>query len=207
VGSLIRCLNAKNIRLAEIHRQVVEVYVADAENKGNARKWCRLFKEGNTNVHEGNEVSALLWLWMVWKRKWIQMLGKQAIHNFWITRMFSKRVSISAPRNCYGMAEMFWGDLSLRRQTKAGLTIFQVTISIRRLNVDVAIKMFLEHSVNAFYTQPFFIFWTRYLIMNCNNEEFKMKMGLWTWEQSVCYRKIDLVHFWNKVWSFIKTLC
>jgi hypothetical protein len=64
VRQLIRFLNAKNIRLAEIHRQVVEVYGEGEENKGNARKWCRLFKEGNTNVHDGNEVSALLWSWM-----------------------------------------------------------------------------------------------------------------------------------------------
>jgi len=127
VRSPIRFLKAKNIGLAEIHRQVVEVYGEDAENKGYARKWCRLFKEGSTNVHDGNEVSALLWLWMVWKRKWIQRSGKQAIHNFWITRIFSRCVSISGPRNCYGMAEMHEGDLLLRRHTKAGPTIFQVT--------------------------------------------------------------------------------
>jgi hypothetical protein len=65
VRSLIRFLNGKNIRLAEIHRQVAEVCGEDGENKGNARKWCRLFKEDSTNVHDGNEVSALLCLRMV----------------------------------------------------------------------------------------------------------------------------------------------
>jgi hypothetical protein len=48
-----------------IHRQVAEVYGEDAENKGSAWIWCRLFKEGKTNVHDGKEVSALLWFWMV----------------------------------------------------------------------------------------------------------------------------------------------
>ena len=104
------------------------MYGEDGENKGNARKWCRLFKEDGTNVRDGNEVSALLWLWMAWKRKWIQRSGKLTIHNFWITRIFSRRVSISGPRNCYGMAEMLGGDLLLWRRTKAGPTIFQVTI-------------------------------------------------------------------------------
>ena len=58
--SLIRFLNAKNIRLAEIHSKVVEVYEEGAENKANVRKCCRLFKEGSTNVHDGNGVSELL---------------------------------------------------------------------------------------------------------------------------------------------------
>jgi hypothetical protein len=48
------------------------------------------------------------------------------------------------------------------------------------LNVDVAMKMFLKNSVNAFYTQPVFIFWMRYVIVNCNNEVFEMKMDMET---------------------------
>ena len=41
-------LNAKIIRPAEIHTQIVEVQGEGAVNKGNMRKWCRLFKEGRT---------------------------------------------------------------------------------------------------------------------------------------------------------------
>ena len=50
-----------------------------------------------------------------------------------------------------------------------------------KLNVDeqhVAIKKLLKNSVNAFYTQSVFIFWARYVFMNCNNKVFEMKMGL-----------------------------
>jgi hypothetical protein len=43
VRSVIRFLNAINVRPAEIHRQIVEVYGEDVMNKGNVRKWCRLF--------------------------------------------------------------------------------------------------------------------------------------------------------------------
>jgi len=33
-------------------------------------------------------------------------------------------------------------------------------------------------SVNAFYTQPIFVFWTHYVIVNRNNEVFEMKMEI-----------------------------
>jgi transposase len=52
VRSVIRFLNAKNVRPAEIHRQIVEVYGEGVMNEGNVRKWCRLFIEGRTNVHD-----------------------------------------------------------------------------------------------------------------------------------------------------------
>jgi hypothetical protein len=50
VGSVIIFLNAKNFLQAEIHRKFVEVYGDGAVNKGNVRKWCRLFEEGRTNL-------------------------------------------------------------------------------------------------------------------------------------------------------------
>jgi hypothetical protein len=50
VWSVIRFLNTKNVRLAEI--RIVEVCGEGAMNRGNVRKWCRLFKEGRTNVHD-----------------------------------------------------------------------------------------------------------------------------------------------------------
>jgi hypothetical protein len=40
VRSVIPFLNAKNIRLAEIHRQLVEVYGEVVMNEGNVCKWC-----------------------------------------------------------------------------------------------------------------------------------------------------------------------
>jgi hypothetical protein len=48
-GRLVTCLSrARNVRLADIHRQIVEVYDEGATKEGKVRKWCRLFKEGTT---------------------------------------------------------------------------------------------------------------------------------------------------------------
>lgn len=52
VRAVIRFLNAKRVRPAEIHRQLVEVYGEGVMNDGNVRKWCRLFNEGRTNIHD-----------------------------------------------------------------------------------------------------------------------------------------------------------
>jgi hypothetical protein len=45
-------LNAKNVRPAEIYQQVCEVYGENAMSDGMVRRWCRMFNEGRTNVHD-----------------------------------------------------------------------------------------------------------------------------------------------------------
>jgi hypothetical protein len=47
---VIRFLNAKGERPAEIHNQIVAVYV-DVMNRHNVTNWCREFSEGRTDVH------------------------------------------------------------------------------------------------------------------------------------------------------------
>jgi hypothetical protein len=54
VRSVIRFLNAKNIRPAEVHHQLAKVYGEGVMNEGNVCKWCHLFNGGRTDVH--NEV-------------------------------------------------------------------------------------------------------------------------------------------------------
>jgi hypothetical protein len=44
---VVRFLNSRNVRLAEIYRQNFDVYGIGAVNEGNVRK-CRLFKAGRT---------------------------------------------------------------------------------------------------------------------------------------------------------------
>jgi transposase len=51
VRSVIRFLNAKGERPAEIHKQIVAVY-GDVINRQNVTKWCREFSEGVTDVHD-----------------------------------------------------------------------------------------------------------------------------------------------------------
>jgi hypothetical protein len=51
VRSVIRFLNAKGERAAEIHKQIVAVY-DNVMNRQNVAMWCREFSEGRTHVHE-----------------------------------------------------------------------------------------------------------------------------------------------------------
>ena len=51
VRSVIRFLNAKGERPAEIHKQIVAV-CGKVMNLQNATKWCREFSEGRTDVHD-----------------------------------------------------------------------------------------------------------------------------------------------------------
>ena len=52
VRSVIRFLVAKNCKASEIHRQLCEVYGPDVMSEGGVRQWCRMFKNGRTNVHD-----------------------------------------------------------------------------------------------------------------------------------------------------------
>jgi len=50
--SIIRFINAKNMTLAEIHRQLCDVYGVHAMSSSVVRRWVRLFNEGRENVHD-----------------------------------------------------------------------------------------------------------------------------------------------------------
>jgi hypothetical protein len=52
IRSVITFLNAKNVRSAEIYRQVCEVYGENATSDGMVRRCCRMFNEGRMNVHD-----------------------------------------------------------------------------------------------------------------------------------------------------------
>ncbi|GBN92931.1 hypothetical protein AVEN_242278-1 [Araneus ventricosus] len=52
VRSVIRFLDAKKVKPAEIHRQLVEIYGENVMTDGMVRKWVRQFNDGRTNVHD-----------------------------------------------------------------------------------------------------------------------------------------------------------
>ena len=52
--SLIRFLNAKNMKQGEIHRQLCDVYGEYAMSSSMVRGWVRLFNEGRENVHDNS---------------------------------------------------------------------------------------------------------------------------------------------------------
>ncbi|GBM84200.1 hypothetical protein AVEN_94409-1 [Araneus ventricosus] len=52
VPSVIRFLNAKKVKPAEIHRQLVEIYGENVMTDGTVRKWVRQFNDGRTKDHD-----------------------------------------------------------------------------------------------------------------------------------------------------------
>jgi hypothetical protein len=52
VLSVIRSLNSQNVRAIDIHRQLTAVSGEGLMNESSVRKWCRMFNEGRTNVHD-----------------------------------------------------------------------------------------------------------------------------------------------------------
>jgi len=52
VRAVIRFLLVRNNNAAEIHRQLCEVYGLNVMSESKVRQWCRLFKEGHTNVYD-----------------------------------------------------------------------------------------------------------------------------------------------------------
>ena len=50
--SVIRFLITKNVKPAEIHRQLCDVYGEHAVSSSMVRRWVRLFNEGRGNVHD-----------------------------------------------------------------------------------------------------------------------------------------------------------
>jgi transposase len=50
--SVIRLLNARNMKPADIHHQLCEVYGEHAMSDSMVRRWVRLFSEGRENVHD-----------------------------------------------------------------------------------------------------------------------------------------------------------
>ncbi|KAJ4435469.1 hypothetical protein ANN_18085, partial [Periplaneta americana] len=52
VRSVIRFLNARHLKPAEIYRQLKKVCGDTVMNERNVRKWCEMFNNGRTNVHD-----------------------------------------------------------------------------------------------------------------------------------------------------------
>ena len=52
VRGVIRFLQAENIRPSEIHRRLVAGYGEHVMNEASVRKWCAIFRNERTDVHE-----------------------------------------------------------------------------------------------------------------------------------------------------------
>jgi hypothetical protein len=58
ICTVIRFLQAKNLNVAEIHRELHEVYSKNM-SEGSLRQWCRMFKDELTNVHDEERIGQL----------------------------------------------------------------------------------------------------------------------------------------------------
>ena len=52
VRGVIRFLQAENVRPSEIHQRLVAVYGEHVMNVDSVRKWCTMFTNGRTVVHD-----------------------------------------------------------------------------------------------------------------------------------------------------------
>jgi transposase len=52
IRAIIRFLHAKNVSVAEIYRELRTVYDQNKMSEGTVRQWCRMFKDGRTNVDD-----------------------------------------------------------------------------------------------------------------------------------------------------------
>jgi len=52
VRGVIRFLQAENLRPSEIHRRLVAVYGEHVMDGTSVRKWCTMFRNGRTDVHD-----------------------------------------------------------------------------------------------------------------------------------------------------------
>jgi transposase len=56
ICSVIRFLHAKNMSAVEIYRELCAVYGQNVMSEGTVRQWCRMFKDGRTNVHNEEQI-------------------------------------------------------------------------------------------------------------------------------------------------------
>jgi len=52
VQGVIQFLQAENVRPSEIHRRLVAVYGELVMSAASIRKWCTMFRNGRTDVHD-----------------------------------------------------------------------------------------------------------------------------------------------------------
>ena len=55
VRGVIRSLQAENVRPCEIHQRLVAVWDEHVMNAASVRKWCIMFTNGRTDVHDAEK--------------------------------------------------------------------------------------------------------------------------------------------------------
>jgi len=69
VRGVFRFLQAENLRPCEIHRRLVAVYGEHVMNAASVRKWCAMFRNGRTDVHDSERTGRPSVVTEAWKKK------------------------------------------------------------------------------------------------------------------------------------------
>jgi hypothetical protein len=51
IRAVLRFLHAKNMSAEELHRELCAVCGQNITREETVRQWCRMFKDGQTNIH------------------------------------------------------------------------------------------------------------------------------------------------------------
>jgi hypothetical protein len=57
ICAVIQFLRARNMSAVEIHSKIWALYGQRRTSEGTVRQWCRMFKDGQTNVHDEEQSS------------------------------------------------------------------------------------------------------------------------------------------------------
>ena len=102
VGGVIRFLLAENVRPSEIHRRLVAVYGEHVMNAASVRKWCTMFRNGRTDVHDAERSGRPSVITDALKQKTNRIIREN--RHFTISegkRTISGSVSYICVRNCH----------------------------------------------------------------------------------------------------------
>jgi hypothetical protein len=87
ICTVIHFLHAKNISAEEIHHELCEVYKQNVISEGTVRRWCRMFKDGQTNFMMKSEVvdhlKSVMILFKVLTKKFVKDSASQ--FQKWLT--------------------------------------------------------------------------------------------------------------------------
>jgi hypothetical protein len=56
VRSVNRFLHSKKMNAAEVHRELCAVYGQNLMSERSIRQWCKMSKDGRTNVHDEERI-------------------------------------------------------------------------------------------------------------------------------------------------------
>ena len=93
VRGVIRFLQAENVRPIEIHRRLVAVYGEQVMNAANVRKWCIMFTNGRTDVHDAERSGRPSVITDALKKKVNRIIREN--RNFTISEIYKKCPEVS----------------------------------------------------------------------------------------------------------------